>query len=70
MRRSFLLAAALCPAALFAQAPDALHYKLEIDLDFATQTIQGTNTATRFAPQADAAARTALGAPIPAATSA
>lgn len=46
MRRSFLLAAALCPAALFAQAPDALHYKLEIDLDFATETIQGTNTAT------------------------
>ena len=46
MRRSLLLAAALCPAALFAQAPDALHYKLEIDLDFATQTIQGTNTAT------------------------
>jgi aminopeptidase N len=46
MRRPILLAAVLCSAALLAQSPDALHYKLEIDLDFVTQTIQGTNSAT------------------------
>ena len=46
MRRPILLAAVLGSAALLAQSPDALHYKLEIDLDFATQTLPATNAST------------------------
>lgn len=46
MRLPTLFACALCAPALFAQAPDAQHYKLEIELNFSTLTIQGTNTAT------------------------
>ncbi|MCC7395496.1 MAG: M1 family metallopeptidase [Planctomycetes bacterium] len=50
----FLLAAscalaALCPA----QSPDALHYQLELDLDFQNSVINGVTTAT-FASQSPA----------------
>lgn len=46
MRHHFLLAGVFAAASLSAQSPDALHYKLEIELNFANSTIQGTNTAT------------------------
>jgi len=38
-------AAALC-LQVAAQSPDALHYRLELELDFANQSIAGTTTAT------------------------
>ncbi|MFO1054230.1 MAG: M1 family metallopeptidase [Planctomycetota bacterium] len=40
------LAAVLCAASLLAQTVDSIHDKLEIDLDFNTQTISGTNHLT------------------------
>jgi aminopeptidase N len=45
MRTQRLFALVLCAGAA-AQSPDAIHYKLELDLDFTTQSIQGTTTAT------------------------
>jgi len=46
MRHHLLLAGVFLAPFLSAQSPDALHYKLEIELLFTTSTIQGTNTAT------------------------
>ncbi|GAB4139922.1 MAG: M1 family aminopeptidase [Planctomycetota bacterium] len=40
-----ILAAILC-GPLLAQTIDAIHYRLEIELNFSNSTIQGTNTAT------------------------
>lgn len=44
--RAFLFSVAVSAAFATAQSPDADHYKLEIELDFAGHTIQGTCTAT------------------------
>ena len=41
---ALILAVAGCPLA--AQTLDAIHYKLELELNFTNSTIQGTNTAT------------------------
>lgn len=51
MRLPFV-ATALC-LHLAAQSPDALHYKLELELDFTTHAISGTTTAT-FASRSNA----------------
>lgn len=47
-----IVTAALC-LHLAAQSPDAIHYKLELELDFTTHAITGTTTAT-FASRSNA----------------